>query len=141
MSRFDFYIHVIDDRPGLNTIEQNTFAHEKHLIKSYEEVDLVIPSGHDVFVVVMTLGYRSDLIALLKLIEKSFAYIGMLGSENKVNTLMKELANAGYSKKDLKHIHAPIGIKIDSHTPEEIAVSIAAELIQVRNVIKPVLKK
>src|SRR4030095_8912653 len=80
MSRFDFYIHVIDDRPGLNTIDQNTFAHEKHLIKSYEEVDLVIPSGHDVFVVVMTLGYRSDLIALLKLIEKSFAYIGMLGS-------------------------------------------------------------
>ena len=133
MSSFDFYIHVIDDRPGLNTMEQNSFAHEKHLIESYELIDQVVSSGPDVFVVVMTLGYRSDLLVLFRLVEKSFAYLGLLGSETKVKTLKEELKKSGYPERFIKEMHAPVGLKINSHSPEEIAVSIAAEIIKIKN--------
>ncbi|HZV70579.1 MAG TPA: XdhC family protein [Saprospiraceae bacterium] len=133
MSKFDFYIHVIDDRPDLNTLDQNIFVHKKHLVENYDQIGDLIPSGPDVFVVVMTLGYRSDLIVLLQLASKTFAYLGLLGSESKVNTLKEELIKNNYPKSLLEEMHAPIGLKINSHTPEEIAVSIAAELIKVKN--------
>jgi xanthine dehydrogenase accessory factor len=135
MSRFDFYIHVIDDRPDLNTLTQNIFVHEKLVVENYETIGDLIPSGPDVFVVVMTLGYRSDLKALLQLTQKSFAYLGLMGSEAKVSALKEELMKTDFPEILLQNMHAPIGLKINSHTPEEIAVSIAAELILVKNTI------
>jgi xanthine dehydrogenase accessory factor len=133
MSKFDFYITVMDDRPGLNTMEQNIFANEKYVLENYEKVDDIIPSGNDVFVVVMTLGHRSDTVALLKLLDKKFAYLGSLGSDTKIDTIKENLRNAGIAETALEEIHAPIGLKINSHSAEEIALSIAAEIIQVRN--------
>ena len=124
---------MIDDRPELNTLEQNSFVHDKHLLDSYEKVGRLIPSGEDVYVVVMTLGYRSDLLVLQKLRNKSFAYLGLLGSKSKIKTLKDDLKSNGFSNTKLKNMHAPIGLKIKSHTPEEIAVSIAAEIIKVKN--------
>ncbi|MBK9982843.1 MAG: XdhC family protein [Saprospiraceae bacterium] len=135
MSGFEFYIHVIDDRPDLNTLSQNSFAHEKHVIENYDTIGELIPSGPDVFVVVMTLGYRSDLIVLQQLGKNSFAYLGLMGSEAKVSALKEELMKTGFPEILLQNMHAPIGLKINSHTPEEIAVSIAAELILVKNTI------
>ncbi|MEP6795516.1 MAG: XdhC family protein [Saprospiraceae bacterium] len=135
MSRFDFYIYVIDDRPDLNTLAQNIFAHEKHVVENYDMISDIIPSGHDVFVVVMTLGYRSDFTVLLQLAQKSFAYLGLMGSESKVSTLKDELNKTDFPVDLLQKMHAPIGLKINSHTPEEIAISIAAELILVKNTI------
>ena len=133
MSRLDFYIHVMDDRPGLNTMEKNHYAHKKHIVEKYENIRDVIPSGPDVYVVVMTLGYRSDLTVLLQLTEKSFGYVGLLGSATKVNALKEELIKNKVRKNFFKELHAPIGLKINSHTPEEIAVSIAAEIVKVKN--------
>ncbi len=135
MSRFDFYIHVIDDRPDLNTLTQNVFAHEKYVIEQYDMIGELIPSGPDVYIVVMTLGYRSDFTVLLQLGQKSFAYLGLMGSEAKVNALKEELTKTSFPGFLLEKMHAPIGLKINSHTPEEIAVSIAAELISVKNSI------
>lgn len=135
MSKFDFYIYVIDDRPGLNTLAQNIFAHEKFVIENYEKIGDIIPSGPDVFVVVMTLGYRSDFTVLLQLAQKSFAYLGLMGSESKVSTLKEELKKTDFPEALLSKMHAPVGLKINSHTPEEIAVSIAAELILIKNTI------
>jgi xanthine dehydrogenase accessory factor len=135
MSKFDFYIHVIDDRPDLNTLDQNIFAHKKYFVENYTLIGDLIPSGPDVFVVIMTLGYRSDMIVLLQLASKSFAYVGLLGSVSKVSALKDELKNAGIPQTFLEKMHAPIGLKINSHTPGEIAVSIAAELIKVKNEI------
>lgn len=133
MSKFDFYITVMDDRPWLNTMEQNIFANEKYVLESYEKVVDIIPSGPDVFVVVMTLGHRSDTVALLQLLDKKFAYLGSLGSDTKIDTIKENLRHAGIAETTLKEIHAPIGLKINSHSAEEIALSIAAEIIQVRN--------
>ncbi len=133
MSKMDFYICLLDDRPDLSTITKNKFVHEKHLLENYAQIGDFIPSGPHVYVVVMTLGYRFDELVLRQLWNKSFRYFGMLGSATKIATLWETLHAEGFSKEQLDRIHAPIGLKINSRTPEEIAVSIAAEIVAVKN--------
>jgi xanthine dehydrogenase accessory factor len=133
MSKLDFYITLFDDRAGLNTFTENRFVDEKQIIEDYEKIDNFIRSGARHFVVVMTLGYKSDEIVIKKLIDKNFKYFGVLGSRAKMATLLKRLGNEGFSKEKLSEIHTPIGLRINSRTPEEIAISIAAEIIAVKN--------
>ena len=133
MSKIDFYIRLFDDRPELNTISKNTFADEKHVIKSYEEIADKIPGGPNVYVVVMTLGFASDEIVIRRLLDRKFRYFGVLGSRAKMAALLKNLKNEGCSEEKLKNIRTPIGLPINSQTPEEIAISIAAEIIAVKN--------
>jgi len=133
MSKMDFHISIFDDRPELNTIEKNKFAHEIRIIDGYDKIGVSIPSGANIYVVVMTLGYRSDEIVIRQLMDKNFRYFGVLGSKAKMATLMKELRAEGFDEVKLTRIHTPIGLPINSHTPEEIAVSIAAEIIAVKN--------
>ena len=133
MSKMDFHISIFDDRPELNTIEKNSFAHEINLIENYERTGDSVPSGENVYVVVMTLGYRSDETVIRALIDKEFKYFGVLGSKAKMGTLMNELRAEGVDEAKLASIHTPIGLPIKSRTPEEIAVSIAAEIIAVKN--------
>jgi xanthine dehydrogenase accessory factor len=64
MSKMDFHISIFDDRPELNTIEKNKFAHEIRIIDGYDKIGVSIPSGANIYVVVMTLGYRSDEIVI-----------------------------------------------------------------------------
>jgi xanthine dehydrogenase accessory factor len=133
MSRMDVYIRIFDDRPDLNTIEKNEFADEISIIDNYELIGDLIPEGPEVYVVVMTLGYRSDEQVIRKLEHKTFKYFGVLGSKAKMATLLKQLRADGYAAGQLGRIRTPIGLPINSHTPEEIAISIAAEIIQVKN--------
>jgi xanthine dehydrogenase accessory factor len=65
-------------------------------------------------------------------VESNARYIGMIGSRKKIGTLYQSLIEKGIPKETLSRVHAPIGIEINSETPEEIAVSIVAELIKVR---------
>lgn len=133
MSKMDFRICVFDDRPELNTIEKNEFADEIEIIESYEAIADHIESAPNVYVVVMTIGYAYDKLVIRKLLDKDFKYFGVLGSKAKMGTLMKELRAEGYDEEKLKRIRTPVGIPINSRTPEEIAVSIAAEIIAVKN--------
>ena len=133
MSKMDFHITLFDDRPNLNTLEKNEFVHAKQIVDSYAQIDEFIPAGASHFVVVMTLGYRSDEIVIRKLIDKNFKYFGVLGSAGKMATLLKNLRKENFPEEKLNRIHAPIGLPINSRTPEEIAVSIAAEIIRVKN--------
>ena len=132
MSKMDFYIHLFDDRSDLNTLEKNKFVHEKHLVE-YSEIGSYIPSGNNVYVVVMTVGYRTDTLVMRQLLDKKVRYLGVLGSAAKMQTLLHDLENKGFTSNILRGIHTPIGLKINSQTPEEIAVSIAAEIIAVKN--------
>jgi xanthine dehydrogenase accessory factor len=125
----DFYIHLFDNRDDLNTYKNNTFTHEKEVV-NFEEIGDKIPSGEDVFVVIMSFGYRTDAQILRGLFGKQFAYIGMLGSETKIKKMFTDFENEGYDKAYLDKIHAPIGLIPHTKTPEEIAVSIAAQIIQ-----------
>ncbi len=133
MSKMDFYISLFDDRAKLNTVEKNKFVNEKKIIDSYENIADFVADGKNVYTVVMTLGYKFDEIVIRKLFDKSFKYFGVLGSKAKMKTLLKNLEEEGFDKEKLSRIHTPIGLQINSRTPEEIAVSIAAEIIAVKN--------
>ena len=133
MSAMDFYIHLYDDRIGLNTLEANEFAHEKIIVNDYAELSTLVKDGQHNYIVIMTFGYRSDDLALRSLLNKKFKYIGLLGSQTKIQKMFSDLKKDGFSDDILKKIRAPIGLQIHSQTPEEIAVSIAAEIIGVKN--------
>lgn len=127
-----FYIHLYDNRPELNTMQSNTFAHQKHLI-DYAQIGEHIPSDPQHYVVIVTFGYRTDKLVLKQLYNKSFYYVGLMGSDAKINTLVTELGNEGINTDSLKHVFMPIGLPILSQTPPEIAVSIAAQIIYQKN--------
>lgn len=133
MRAMDFYISIYDDRNDLKTMVENEAAHEKHFISDYTELTKLIPSGSHHYVVIMTFGYRTDNIALRSLMNKQFRYVGVLGSKKKMEKLFDNFRKDGISEIELKQIHTPIGISIKSQTPEEIAVSIAAEIINIKN--------
>ena len=132
MSNMDFYIRVIDDRPRLNTLDQNQFAHEKILI-TYDDLSNFLSEGENSYVVIMTFGYRSDGIVVRQLLNKNFRYLGLLGSKAKIKKMLIELEEEGFDPVVIQKLHAPVGITINSRTPDEIAVSIAAEIIQEKN--------
>lgn len=133
MSRLGFHISIFDDRPELNTLEKNRFANEITVIDSYETIGDHVPSGCETYVVVMTIGYKYDEIVIRKLFDKDFMYFGVLGSKAKMKTLLKTLEDDGFDRDRLSKIYTPIGLLINSRTPAEIAVSIAAEIISVKN--------
>jgi xanthine dehydrogenase accessory factor len=129
-SQLEFDITVLDDRDDLPTLDANNFAHHR-LRVAYDT--LVVPPGPQQYVVVMTVGYRTDAVALRRLLGQRYAYLGVMGSATKVAELRCVLAEEGFSAADLARLRGPIGVPVNSRTPEEIAVSVAAELIAVRN--------
>jgi len=135
MSKLGFRISIYDDRPSLNTLEKNASASNVCILQSYEDIWSNIPDDDDdeAYVVVMTLGYKTDAVVIRKLLGRCFKYMGVLGSKAKMATLLRELKEEGVPEQQLDSIHTPIGIPINSHTPEEIAISIAAEIISVKN--------
>jgi len=133
MQEMDFYIHLYDDRSSLKTFLENQSVHEKTVIEDYSELKDIIPAGDNSFVVVMTVGYRTDDIVLRTLLGKKIRYIGLLGSKNKTAQLFEHYEQEGIPVELYQSIYAPIGIPISSQSPEEIAISIAAEIIQVKN--------
>ncbi|MBA3674670.1 MAG: XdhC family protein [Chitinophagaceae bacterium] len=133
MGMMDFYIHLFEDREGLNTMEANNYVHQKTIVKDYSELSQLIPSGENNYVVIMTFGYRTDDMAIRALMQKQFKYFGLLGSKKKIEKMFTDYRNEELSEDALKKIHSPIGIQIKSQTPEEIAISIAGEIIKVKN--------
>jgi len=133
MSKMDFHLTLFDDRADLNTLAKNEFVHAKKIIESYEKIGEFIEGGSNVYAVVMTLGYKFDEIVIRALFDKNFKYFGVLGSKAKMKTLLRNLEKEGFDKEKLANIRTPIGLKINSRTPAEIAVSIAAEIIAVKN--------
>lgn len=128
----EFHCTVIDDRDKLNTLTENNSAQRKLEIP-YAQLSQEIPEGEDIYIFIMTFGYRSDLDVLQQIVNKKVAYKGMMGSEEKIQQLMGEMKDLGYTDDQLQSIHSPIGIPIKSRTPSEIAISIAAQIIQIQN--------
>ena len=133
MSEMDFYITVYDDRKDLFTMQQNSFAHEKIILNSYEELKIINFPIDNCYVIIMTFGYRTDKVAAEALQGKTLSYLGMLGSNNKIKELRQQFMSQGISHEWLQQIDAPAGLPIKSKTPEEIAISIAAKIIEVKN--------
>ncbi len=132
MNQLGFHVHVYDDRDGLNTMRANEFAHARTHI-DYAHIADHTPEDPDLFIALVSFGYRTDEIVLRQIIRRKYKYIGMLGSAEKVRTMFEAMRKDGFTDDEIARVHAPIGLPIHSRTPEEIAVSIAAEIIRVKN--------
>ncbi len=132
MVKLNFNVVVLDNRNNLNTLENNQFAH-KTLVVQYNEITNYIPEGKDTYIAIMTNKYTDDKLVLSQLMRKNYKYIGVLGSKFKLKTMWNILLKEGVSQDDLDSVYAPIGLYIKSETTNEIAISIAAEIIEVKN--------
>ena len=121
---------VIEDRPSFADAAKDAGAGQV-ICDSFEHALEDIAGGPGVFYVIMTRGHRYDMECLRKVLQKPFAYIGLMASRRRAATVRETLVDEGFSKEVVEAIHSPVGLMIGAQTPEEIAVSVCAELIQV----------
>ena len=130
-SRTDFAIHIIDDRSEVVTSEKFTMA-TSITIGDYDKISKEITLPNGAFIAIITQGHSADATVLQNLITKDYAYIGLMASKRKREQIFDKLAADGIDKKLLENVRSPIGLDIGAETPEEIAVSILAEMIKFR---------
>jgi xanthine dehydrogenase accessory factor len=128
----DFQTVVLDDRAEFSNVERFPRADQIKVIPSFHQAFEGLEIGRDSYVVILTRGHLHDKTVLEQALKRNAGYIGMIGSRRKRDLIYQELLTKGFSQADLGRVHAPIGLAIGAETPEEIAVSIVAELIQVR---------
>jgi CTP:molybdopterin cytidylyltransferase MocA/xanthine/CO dehydrogenase XdhC/CoxF family maturation factor len=128
-----FAVVVLDDREEFAT--EVRFPDASRVLRvDFADPFVALPPGPEDYVVLVTRAHRYDFDCLLRLVDTSHPprYIGMVGSRRRVRAAFRALLDAGVPGERLVPIHAPIGVDIGAETPEEIAVSIAAELVAVR---------
>jgi xanthine dehydrogenase accessory factor len=128
-----FKTSVVDDRRDYATRRRFPLADEILLLDSYDEPFADIATDDNSYIVILTRNPSLDKQVLSTALHSGAAYIGMVGSEVKCRAICEELVHEGASPEALSRIHAPIGLSIGAETPEEVAISIAAELIQQRS--------
>lgn len=130
-----FHVTVIEDRIQFADNIRRTKADEV-ICEDFKIALSKIKSDGDTYFVIVTRGHRYDQVCLEEILGKENAYIGMIGSKVRVRQLKEVLIEKGYEKEFLDKMYSPIGLKIGGETPEEIAVSVLAEIIQVKNQVK-----
>lgn len=128
----DFDIAIVDDRADFASKARLPEADEIIIGDIAEELRKY-PITHLTYVVIVTRGHQHDESALHSVVESDARYIGLIGSRRKIKLIFDDLREAGVSTENLRRVYAPIGLDIQSKTVPEIAVSIASQLIQVRN--------
>ena len=123
---------VLEDRPSFADTARRAGAH-RVICDSFEAGLEEVTGDEDTYFVVMSRGHRYDLECLGKIVKKSYAYLGMMGSHGRSALVRKKLLEDGVPEKQVAELHAPIGLSIHAETPEEIAVSILSEIISVKN--------
>ena len=126
-----FRVTVVDDRPELVTKERFPTA-DAVICCDLERVTETVSIGEEDYVVVMTNGHSHDFAVQEQVLRGKYAYIGVIGSRAKTASVNARLREAGISEAAITSVHTPIGTAIKAVTPEEIAVSIAGEMICVR---------
>ncbi len=130
-SMVGFRVIVIDDRKEFANKERFKEADEL-IVLPFSDVFKKINISSSSYIAIITRGHIHDLNVLREALKKSDGYIGMIGSRRKREIIYQALIKEGVSDERLKQVHSPIGMDIDAETPEEIAVSIVAEIIRVR---------
>ena len=126
-----YKITVIDDRPGFATPERFPEA-EKTITAEFRTAFNELNINKWSFVVIVTYGHQADEAVLEEVLKTPARYIGMIGSKSKNQAVYANLRSRGVTDDQLSRVYAPIGTRINAHTPEEIAVSILGQIIQVR---------
>jgi xanthine dehydrogenase accessory factor len=123
-----FHVAVLDDREDFATAELLPDADEV-ICEDFEVALARFPIGANTTVVMVTRGHRQDELALRCSLGRGAGYVGMIGSKRRTSTVLDHLAQDGFAAAELAAVHTPIGLDIGAETPEEIAVSIVAEVI------------
>ncbi|MCG8483030.1 MAG: XdhC family protein, partial [Clostridia bacterium] len=133
LSKVGFYTVIIDDREEFANTTRFETADQVIKIESFETFDYnALNMNENAYIIIVTRGHLYDQEVLEEALKINASYIGMIGSKRKIHTIYENLLNKGVCKEKLKKVFAPIGLDIKAETPEEIAISITAEVIQVR---------
>lgn len=130
-----FHVTVLEDRPYFADRAREAGA-DLVLCDAFEKSLQGIAGTPDTYFLVVTRGHRFDRACLEQILKKPYAYVGMMASRGRSALLKKQMAGDGFDRKALDEMHTPVGLSIHAETPEEIAVSIVAELIQIKNQTK-----
>jgi len=125
-----FGIAVVDDRESFANKERFPMAQDIHT--SYEDAFEKIHPNAASYLVIVTRGHKEDMRVLAWAVRTDARYVGMIGSKRKVLSVYKALEEDGYKPEEFERVYAPMGLEIGALSPEEIAISIVAELIAVR---------
>ena len=125
-----FAVGVVDDREAFANVQRFPMAQEVYV--GYEEAFEKIRPNASTYLVIVTRGHKDDMSVLAWAVRTEARYVGMIGSKRKVLSVYKALETEGYRAEEFERVFAPMGLEIGALSPEEIAVSIVAELIAVR---------
>jgi xanthine dehydrogenase accessory factor len=128
-----FRVVVMDDRAEFSNAKRFPDASEVHVIDDFQRAFEDCHIDNDSFIVIFTRNHMYDHVVLEQALKTDAGYIGMIASRRKRDSIYEALRTQGITEEDLTRVHSPIGLKIGGETPEEIAVSIVAELIQERS--------
>lgn len=128
-----FAVDIIDDRDDFKSSPDFSEIDNYYAMEVEEVVEKINFDADKTFIVLCTRGHAHDEEALKAVINKDYAYLGMIGSKAKVKNLFNHLLEEGYSKELLKKVHAPIGLNLDDGSVEEIAISILSQILMVKN--------
>jgi xanthine dehydrogenase accessory factor len=126
-----FDVTVVDDREAYATRERFPEA-QQVIAEDFDKAAAKLAPSESSYIVIVTRGHRDDMRMLRWAVQTPARYVGMIGSKRKTITIFKELQQEGLAAHLFDRVHAPIGLDIGAITPEEIAVSITAELIAKR---------
>src|ERR1700716_3829432 len=125
-----FAVGVVDDREAFANLQRFPIAQD--VFTNYEQAFEKIRPNASTYLVIVTRGHKEDMRVLAWAARTEARYIGMIGSKRKVLSVYKALEKEGYRPEEFERIYAPMGLEIRALSPEEIAISIVAELIAVR---------
>jgi xanthine dehydrogenase accessory factor len=125
-----FGVGVIDDRETFANAQRFPMAQE--IFTSFEDAFAKLQPNASSYLVIVTRGHKEDMRVLAWAVRTPARYVGMIGSRRKVLSVYKALEKEGYRLEEFERVYAPMGLEIGALSPEEIAVSIVAELVAVR---------
>lgn len=138
-SAVGFGIAVVDDREAFANKER--FPAAQTIYTSYEEAFEEIKPNASSYLIIVTRGHKEDMRVLAWAARTAARYVGMIGSKRKVLAVYKALESEGYRPEEFARVYAPMGLDIGALSPEEIGISVVAELIAVRRNAGPAAHK
>ena len=127
-----FQYTLIEDRPEFAGEDRFPEANQI-IIGDIEQIASELETSDSDYIAIVTRNHELDFLALKNILKKPARYIGLIGSRSKKKQIIKRLESEGFSPTEIERIHTPIGLEIKAETPEEIAISILAEIILVKN--------
>lgn len=129
-SELGFNVTIVDER--LEFANKERFPNANVVFGEYRDVlkDVIVK---DSYIVITTKGHTSDYEALKEVVNKDYKYLGLIGSKRKISTLMKDAVNDGLNVVNNSRLFSPIGLDIAKNDPAEIALSIIAEILLIKN--------